>query len=317
MKTRILLHLLCYLLVTEFAVATDRASPVTTILMQMSDAHRTLNYSGTFIYHHHGRMDTMRIIHKADQGKIQEKIVALTGPSREVIDNNTHVMRISSDNKSITIEKSNSANLPLWQLSKATSKLSKYYQCSIAGQERIANRTALIVDIMPKDQYRYGYQLWIELDTKLLLKSELKNAHGEILEQFFFTELEIMEQIPDQLLEPSTSTAGYIVDDQSSVDIKLQDTDNDSAWIATWVPDGFLMSEYGKHPAEHFVYSDGLTLFSVFMEKFDQPKNIVTGAFSLGGLNVFAIIKHDHLITVMGEVPKSTVEMIANSVQPR
>lgn len=314
-----LLHslLLCYLLIAEPIFATDKISPVEQILMQMSVANRTLNYSGVFIYRHHGRMDTMRIIHKTGKDGIQEKIVSLTGFAREVIHNNAHVTRIFPDKKSITIEKNNSPNFPTWQLPKETNRLSKYYEFSIAGQERIANRTALIVDIKPKDQYRYGYQLWAELDTKLLLKSELKNVQGEPLEQFFFTELEIMEKIPDELFMPTISTVGYTVDDRTLAGAMLQDAEDNSVWIATWVPDGFLMSEHGRYPVEHLVYSDGLALFSVFIEKSEQPKNIVTGASSFGGLNIFSIIKHNHLIIVMGEVPSNTVQLVAHSIQPR
>ena len=272
-----------------------------------------------FIYRRQGRMDTMRIIHKVDENGVKERIVSLTGFAREVIRDKNSVTCILPDNESVMVEKSNPRQFKISQLPEQISKVSEYYTFSIAGQDRVANRPAWVVDILPKDEYRYGYQLWIDLDTKLLLKSELKDKKGAPLEQFFFAKLQILEEIPDEWLKPEISGVGYTWHDNSSADSPVHKSD--VFWKVTWMPDGFVMSDHeiqnvdeSQMPVEHLMYSDGLALVSVFVEKLNQSMNVVTGSSSMGGVNTFSTMTDSYLITAIGEVPRDTVKLFANSV---
>src|SRR6185295_19577771 len=47
------------------------------------------------------------------------------------------------------------------------------------------------VVLAPKDDLRYGYQLWSDVNTGMLLKARIFNQKGETVEQFSFTQLEI------------------------------------------------------------------------------------------------------------------------------
>ncbi len=299
--------------------ADDQMPPAQQLINQMSQANYELNYEGVFIYRRHGKMHTMRIIHKVDENGVQERIVSLTGFAREVIRNKNSVICILPDDESVMVAKSNPGQFKISQLPEQIGKVSKYYNFSIAGQDRVANRPAWIVNIVPKDKYRYGYQLWIDLESKLLLKSELKNKEGESLEQFFFAKLQIMEDIPDEWLKPEISGAGYTWYDNSSDEVPVHN--GDISWEATWMPDGFAMSDHEKQTVnesqmtvEHLMYSDGLALVSVFVEKLDKPGNIVTGPSSMGGVNTFSTMTDSYLITAIGEVPQDTVKLMAKSV---
>lgn len=307
------------MLLSAALFAADRMPPAQKLINQMSQANHELNYEGIFIYRRHGKMDTMRIIHKVDEDGVQERIVSLTGFAREVIRNKNSVICILPDSESVMVEKSNPGQFKISQLPEQIGKASEYYNFSIAGQDRVANRPAWIVNIVPKDKYRYGYQLWIDLETKLLLKSELKNKEGELIEQFSFAKLQIMEYIPDEWLKPEISGVGYTWYDNSSDELPVDK--GDVSWKATWMPDGFAMSDWGKQavdesqmPVEHLMYSDGLALVSVFVEKLDGPVNIVTGPSSMGGVNTFSTMTDSYLITAVGEVPQDTVKLIAKSV---
>ncbi len=285
----------------------------------MSEANSELNYEGVFIYRRQGKMDTMRIIHKVDENGIQERIVSLTGFAREVIRDKNSVTCILPDDESVMVEKSSPRQFKISQLAEKISKVSEYYIFSIAGQDRVANRPAWVVDILPRDDYRYGYQLWIDLETKLLLKSELKNIKGAPLEQFFFAKLQIVEEIPDEWLIPEISGVGYTWHDNSSEDFPLHK--GNISWKATWMPEGFVMSDQEKQsidesqmPVEHLMYSDGLAMVSVFVEKLDKPVNVVTGASSMGGVNTYSTMTNSFLITAVGEVPQDTVKLFAKSI---
>lgn len=303
------------LLVGTVSVA-DPMPPAQQIIQQMSEANHKINYSGTFIYNRHGHMDTMRIIHRADGDDIQERIIALTGSAREVVRNNRFVTCVIPDNATVLVEKSNPRQFNIHRFPEQVDRISDYYTFSIAGQERVANRSAWVVDVKPKDEYRYGYVLWVDLDTKLLLKSELKNKDNVLLEQFIFTELEIMEEISDKWLEPDEVDPSYIWHDNSVTTTAVPD-EGAISWQATWLPNGFVINDQNQTPMQHLVYSDGLALVSIFIEQLEQPKSVVTGPSSIGGINVFSAIFDSHLITAIGEVPEDTVRLIAQSISAR
>jgi len=311
--------LLFLILAPACSIAGDQTPPAQQLIRQMSEANRALNYEGVFIYRRQGKMDTMRIIHKVDENGVQERIVSLTGFAREVIRDKNSVTCILPDDESVMVERSSPRQFKISQLPEQISKVSEYYTFSIAGQDRVANRPAWVVDILPKDDYRFGYQLWIDLESKLLLKSELKNKEGTPLEQFFFAKLQIIEEIPDEWLKPEISGVGYTWHDNSSEDFPVHK--GDVSWKVTWMPDGFVMSDREKKsvdesqmPVEHLMYSDGLALVSVFVEKIDKPVNIVTGPSSMGGVNTFSTMIDNYLITAIGEVPRDTVKLFAKSV---
>jgi len=317
LSSRFLLLLLTLISASSFAV--DQTPPAQKLIRQMSEANHELNYEGVFIYRRHGKMDTMRIIHKVGENGIQERIVSLTGFAREVIRDKNSVTCILPDNESVMVEKSSPRQFRISQLPEQINRVSEYYTFSIAGQDRVANRPAWVVDILPRDDYRYGYQLWIDLESKLLLKSELKNKEGTLLEQFFFAKLQIVEEIPDEWLRPEISGVGYTWHDNSSEDFPVHQ--GDISWKATWMPDGFVMSDQEKQsveesqmPVEHLMYSDGLATVSVFVEKIDKAVNVVTGASSMGGVNTFSTMTDSYLITAIGEVPRDTVKLFAKSV---
>ena len=317
LSSRFLLLLLTLISASSFAV--DQTPPAQKLIRQMSEANHELNYEGIFIYRRHGKMDTMRIIHKVGENGIQERIVSLTGFAREVIRDKNSVTCILPDNESVMVEKSSPRQFRISQLPEQINRVSEYYTFSIAGQDRVANRPAWVVDILPRDDFRYGYQLWIDLESKLLLKSELKNKEGTPLEQFFFAKLQIVEEIPDEWLRPEISGVGYTWHDNSSEDFPVHQ--GDISWKATWMPDGFVMSDQEKQsveesqmPVEHLMYSDGLATVSVFVEKIDKPVNVVTGPSSMGGVNTFSTMTDSYLITAIGEVPRDTVKLFAKSV---
>jgi sigma-E factor negative regulatory protein RseB len=97
------------LLATLLLVATGHASAQDSArqwLDEMSSALQTLDYDGTFVYLHDGKLDAMRIIHQVSDGGQRERLVSLTGSAREVLRDDKAVTCIKPDNKSVMIGKS-------------------------------------------------------------------------------------------------------------------------------------------------------------------------------------------------------------------
>ncbi|MBF8268964.1 MAG: hypothetical protein HW411_1445 [Gammaproteobacteria bacterium] len=289
------------------------------LVQQMSRATHELNYDGIFIYRHGRQLNTMRLIHQNGSDGEVERLVSLTGHPREIIRNNKSVTCIFPDNKSVMVEKSHPYTLPLTQLHESVEKLTAYYRFSISGQDRVAGIEATIVTIQPNDNYRYGYQLWIDNTNHLLLKSELKNESGYPLEQIEFTKLDVLQSISDEMLTPAIASDGYTRFDNTGQNTVTQNSNG--YWQVKWMPDGFAMSKREKVPysansteVDHMVYTDGMAMVSVFIEPVDLRLQFVPGLSRIGAVNAFARQANGFQVTVVGEVPPATVEKMAVSI---
>jgi sigma-E factor negative regulatory protein RseB len=307
------------LLCTATVLAADNdALLARNLINKMTQATRSMNYDGIFIYHYGPIMDTMRIIHKADESGEYERLVSLSGSAREVIRDNNSVTCIYPNDRAVMVEKSRSRKL-VFQLPQPIESVSGFYGFSTSGQDRVAGREARIVNIMPRDEYRYGYKLWIDEDTYLLLKSELRSSDRKTLEQIIFTHLNLRDHIPDELLKPSLTGKGYTWYENTQ---NQQQPDEDSnRWQTAWMPAGFAIKERQKQvmstsktPVEHLIYTDGIALVSIFIEKLGQQNPESIGPSSLGGVNTFSRLANGYQITAIGEVPQKTVQRMANSV---
>ena len=291
------------------------------LIDEMSKAGRDLNYDGIFVYRLGKQMDTMRIIHKSNKEGVYERLISLTGHAREVIRDKDQVRCYFPENKAVIVEKSRLGKLISTYLPNPIQSISEFYIFEIAGEDRIAGLDAWIINIRPIDKYRYGYQLWIDKESRLLLKSDLKNQLGVTLEQIMFTQLNILEDIDDALLQPSVSGKDFTRYDNVT-NVSLEINNSDKQWKVAWIPAGFTMSEHTKEPmmtsrmpVEHLVYTDGLTMVSVFVEKLSQQPGANAGPSNFGGVNTYSTHTDGYQITAVGEVPKTTVRLMADSVK--
>ena len=306
----------------ELSQAQDTNVKAEQLLNAMADATRKLDYDGIFIYRRDHHMDTMRLIHKVDGDGEKERLVSLSGHPREVIRDRQTVTCIFPENRVLMVEKSRNQELISRQFPESLEQLAALYKFSVLDEDRIAGRDAWVVDIRPIDGYRYGYRLWIDKENKLLLKSDLQNSDGETLEQILFTKLDVVRNIPDSLLQPSVSGSGY-------ARIQTSETMPDSVkkpvpWQIRWMPNGFKMRNYEQQSmseerqlVDHMVYSDGLAMVSVFIEKSRQPTRFIPGPMKKGALNAYARLANGYQVTAVGEVPQSTVQRMAISVVTR
>lgn len=306
-----------------FVFAENEVPDPQMLINEMSMASRDLNYDGVFMYRLGKQIDTMRIIHKSGVNGVNEKLISLTGQPREVIRDKNQVKCYFPENKAVVVDKSRLGKLVSTYLPQPIQSISEFYNFEIAGEDRIAGKEAWIVNIRPKDKYRYGYQLWIDKKSKLLLKSELKNQLGITLEQIMFAQLNILDDIDDDLLQPSVSGKDYTwYNNTKNKKTEAETETSKKEWQVTWMPAGFTMSEHAKAsmitsqmPVEHLVYTDGLAMVSVFVEKLNQQPNANAGPTHFGGVNAYAVEADGYQITAVGEVPKSTVKLMADSVK--
>lgn len=282
--------------------------------------HKT-SYLGTFVYRQGDQMEVMRIAHRVNQDGIQERLSSQNGWAREIIRKNDEVICYLPDKKAAMA--GHRAPSKVRQqfptlLPGTIDGLGDSYQIRADKAERIAGYKTMLVMITPRDNYRYGYRLWADRQTGLLLKSDLLDESGKIIEQFMFSDVRIGGPISDQDLEPALEGKGLA---WHRVEKQVADSSMDTDWQVSDLPPGYRVTEKmvrnvpGKPaPVTHLLISDGLASVSVFIEKAvkgAQSDKMVTG---MGAAHAYRASLDGHQLTVVGEVPATTVERIGRSV---
>ncbi len=293
-------------------------------LERMSKAARSLNYSGTFVYQHQGRLEAMQVVHAMDDAGEQERLFSLTGPKREVLRDNQVVTCILGDQQSVVVNRSRPRTPFPVSFPRELMELEKHYSFEVGGEDRVAGLACRVVEVKPRDDYRYGRRLCVHEDSHLLLRSELTSAGEQVIEQVMFTSVEFPEEIPRQALLPDLNGADFTWKRQPEQQPARTAEMAATRWNVERLPAGFMLTDHNWHQlsardagVEHWVYSDGLASVSVYIEKSQQAQDQYSGVSHRGALNAYGTMVAGHYVTVVGEVPPQTVELIGESVRRR
>jgi len=291
-------------------------------LQRTATAARQQTYSGTLVYQHAGRIETSRLLHMVDERGEHEKLVNLDGPAREVIRNNEQVRCYYPDAKIIRVEPRTYRNAFPSLLPQQLDTLAVYYFFRKAEIARIAGVETQAVLFEPKDGMRYGHKFWADLSSGLLLKAQLLNERNVPIEQFAFNDIQIGVKLERESVRP-TFTPPFPPDWQMRESLPGDVVQQDTGWTVKELPPGFSKVVEGYRtlrgkvgPVAHIVYTDGLVAVSVFVEPMPQAPQPV-GLSQQGGINVYSRQLDNHLVTVLGETPGTTVRQIAFSVAHR
>lgn len=300
-------------------------------LQKMNHALATSNYDGTFFHLSEGRVETMRIVHRVRAGRVTERLQSLDGSGREFVRNNDELTCYLPDQHTVLVEPRPQNGPFLGSLPQFGAGVDEFYRIESLPAARILGRAARVIAVNPKDQFRFGYRLWLDEKTAMPLKTQLCDSRGQVIEQIFFARLEMPDAIPDGDLAPTVRTEGMRWVRQGP----SNDTASPalSAYRASELPPGFHLTVTGAQtiggatvPASHLVYSDGLATVSVFVEA--EPAHApdtdahpstaeppMQGLARVGSGFAFSTTVQGHQVTAVGEVPAQTVEFIAHSVK--
>ncbi len=288
-------------------------------LERMSAAMSQMNYQGTFVYVQGEGVETMRITHVFDDNGSRERLVSVSGSPREIVRDAEGVRWISGHDRKILADPAVSRpffpELPLGDPSQA----SMSYDFRLAGKQRIAGHTGQRINILPKDEYRYGYSLWLETRSGLLLKWQLNGSRGESLAKLMFTELKMGNEVDPAELRTSPKTGNQQAY-KSGLPSEGRSGSKPPRWGATELPAGFRLASHRWQEMqagklfEHLVYSDGLAAVSVYIESAEAAMK--PGLHSMGTTHAYSRSAGDTVLTVLGDVPAVTVRLIGESMAP-
>ena len=170
--------------------ANSFAADLFDMLKRMSDADQNQNYQGTFILRKSDKLSALQVTHGVDDKGVWESLEALDGEPRKVLRHNNRVISIFPDRKIITIRHSDKKQPLHPQLPDNIELLEQFYAMNRLDDDRIANHSSLVVDLLPKDKFRYGYRYWVDKDTGMLLRCDLVDEDNLVVEQMMFTSLD-------------------------------------------------------------------------------------------------------------------------------
>ncbi|MCW9025592.1 MAG: MucB/RseB C-terminal domain-containing protein [Gammaproteobacteria bacterium] len=320
MKNKITFFTILLLFPFAFVQAVEHNEEIQYWLKKMYSAAHTLNYEGIFVYGQHNELSSMKIIHSAGPGGERERLISMDGTGREVIRDHKKVTCYLPDKKSIVVEQARPQTMFPPRFPVNISQLEKNYHLSLAGIGEVAGYSSQVIDIKPRDNLRYGHRLWVEKVNGLLLKTHLLTEDDAPVEQFMFTHLNIMDQIPEEWLKPKRdmSNMSRFEAPEHQEQSKAEASHN---WVITKMPNGFKHNMQrltnltdNTQPVEHLMISDGLASVSVFIEQGTGSQENLIGGSHMGAVHAFGRVIDDHHVTVVGEVPFLTVKMIGESV---
>lgn len=289
-------------------------------LDKMSHSAREVSYQGVVTFQLGGDMQVMQISHSVSDAGASESLTQLTGQGARVTRVNHPLDCIHPGHQLLRLSEETRQSE---ELSGATGAqdcgISGHYQFSVQEGERIAGRKAVRIVIEPRDMYRYGYIMELDKKTGLLLKERTIGRGDKVLEHFQFANISYTNSdMPTDKVDV-VHHANHPVGHGHSPAEPSDDQYPVALWNPDWLPEGFMSTGDASDSDRRRTYTDGLAVFSVFLEILPRDIQSGEGVVRHGGTTSYTrgmrMGDKPALITIIGEVPVNTARMVADSVR--
>ncbi|HDY91282.1 MAG TPA: anti-sigma E factor [Pseudoalteromonas sp.] len=303
-------------LVVSFNAFANDTNPAKDLLLKMANAVHTRNFDASFVVVKGKTMEPYRWVHALQGDTELEHLSLLNGAGLEMVRIDNQVTYFEPQSEPYSLKTDSIAGPIPEVLFKDIERLSAHYDFVLGGKGRIAGRAAQLVRIESKDEYKYNYWIWLDMESSLLLKAAYVNHEGEALEQLQLTHISVTEQPAGMLLEvlnrnfPTPLPNDALVNEDSTT----------TNWQISWLPDGFELLKSDRHKldlnnelTDYYLFSDGFVEISVFIQR-PLPGKRLSGALTSGATTVYVHNGGNFDVSVVGNVPSMTAKAIAESV---
>jgi sigma-E factor negative regulatory protein RseB len=288
------------------------------LLESMVKMAKTGNYQGFFTYERGASSRSFQIFHRVHDDLEKQRLVFLDGTPLEII-NEGHQLDCIHPGDAAKYQDISRPLAKLLDASNADASIWQYYAAISLPSDVVASRAVKRIYLKALDGYRYSYVFSVDAATSLMLKMQIINHNRQVLERFRFVHVEY-DNVSNKDLQPSSER--YAAVKHSHHDKQLEPA-KPGFWSVAWVPAGFseelAVSQFANTQAlGHFMFSDGLSAFSVFIEP--EPAAVHNGSLKQQGATaaVSSFFVHDgqnYRVTVVGEIPLLGATKIASSIR--
>lgn len=251
-----------------------------------------------------------------EDGTEVEQLSLQNGPGRELIRVNDVVSVFEPDVQPYSLH-SNHVNGPIPSiLVYHPEQLSNAYEFVAVGRARVAGRPAQQIRIVSRDNSRFSYQLWLDEDTGMLLKLNMLDLQGTLLEQIQVTAYTINPEPSEYFsrINPNSLPKPMAIRPRQA---------REHNWDIGYLPLGMreIKQETRRlaltgQVVEYKLLSDGLVDVSVYVQ---PAEDAIGGDLALRNeLSTFLTLTDGKAqVTVVGEIPLQTAKAIATSLGPK
>ncbi|HHF1669331.1 TPA: sigma-E factor regulatory protein RseB [Haemophilus influenzae] len=284
-------------------------------LDKMTQALDNLNYEIAFVQTTPANMDSFRYRHIKQDKKTYAQLVTLDGRQQEIIQRDNLVSYFQPNAQAFTLNSGSIVDAMPAVVRANFDKLSSDYDFVKLGKDRVAGRFADTIRIIPKDDFRYQYLVFIDEENGLLLRGDMLDREGKLLDQFRVVTLYIDDRL--------RGLTDYI--NKVSMPPLLKESKNEQisniTWSAGWLPRGFFLNRYTQEVLENEIidsalYSDGLFTFTLFVSNAGS-NNLPENTWKQGAYTIYSEVIGGKEITFIGQLPISTAKRIVQEVKFR
>jgi len=307
---------------TEDSAAAHRTAAE--LLDRIHQAAQQENYEGAFVYQRGDFVQTSRIAHYSTHADGQfEQLESLDGKPRKMLRHNDDMFTFVPERRLVVVEKRQNKDSFPALLAVSGEQVLSVYEPKMLGDDRVAGVDSVVMELDPKDSYRFAYKLWADKKTGLLLRAQTLDSSGQVLEQLSFSQVRIGVPVDKAgIVNGIRNLAGWTVvrPPVEPVDMAAQ------GWQITPSVPGFRMirqlrrpmasREAGQPPipVDQAVFSDGLAAISVFVEPVENNSR-KEGTGNSGATHVLVKRQGNFWITLLGEVPQTTLQQFASAIE--
>ena len=293
-------------------------------LTRLRQATQQQTYVGTFVGTTGNYTSSARVWHVRDGMQQIERVEALTGVPRLTFRRNDQVVTYWPTSRTAIVEKRESLGIFPDVLRRADPSIAQFYQLKPTGQDQVAGFSADVVQLVPRDGWRFGYRIWTEQATGLVLKLQTLDPMQLVLEQAVFSELQLAQPISwAELSAMMDNTQGYLV---KKPELITTTADQEGWRFKAPVPGFKPMSCHRRQKSGSIVsrgplqcvFSDGLASVSLFIEAYDAASHRPHQhheKLAMGATQMHTRRSGDWWFTVVGEVPPHTLQRFAQSLE--
>ncbi len=302
---------------------TVTASEALDWLKRMDQAQKTTAYDGRLVHLTGDKMRVVRVRHAFLDGVEYARVSHLGSVAAEVIRQGDKVICVYpgqplSRHEQVQVFPFSSS----LGVSQRLQQIHQYYSVDMINSDRVAGFNALQLQIRPKDQYRFAYRFWVDVDSGLLLKSHTLSQDGSVYEQYEYAHLDKNPEFGLEAFEPDP-TLGSVFKHESSEHVGTNSANSGEVnWTLGWLPAGFVKARSHFHSVmpkmRNFVmqmYSDGLSTFTIFVEPYQKQQGVLPTVRQGATLTYSQLMpSSDYVATLMGEVPLVTAKAVLGAL---
>ncbi|WP_369434032.1 MucB/RseB C-terminal domain-containing protein [Psychromonas sp. MME1] len=285
-------------------------------LQLMQKAYKEGNYEIIYVNSVNNKIEPKQLIHGVVDGQEIAYFRFLNGAMRESLQYSQKISYFEQGSPSYTLQSKHNRSVFASIANYDYEKGKNSYDYLILGKGRIAGKQAVAIRMISKDEYRYSYIVWLDVETFLPLRLDTINNANIILDQVMVVSLLTSDTVNPWLEKLSHQELPQLLELPVVAQAEL------SQWDLNWLPTGFDIIKSDRHklimhenePVSYFMLSDGIVNVSIYISakqiNLDGKKQIV----KRGATILYTYQQDDYEVNVVGEIPVVTANKLIKSI---